>query len=99
MGRARRLQSGYRLPDPGPWRKRALAVAGGSGRVVSMTAGSDDAEPGVEEPGAEPRSDIPRLGSSTLNYIGLPRDAWRDGYHYLLTMPIPASSPWPTSSV
>ncbi|MEO7026571.1 MAG: ion channel, partial [Caulobacteraceae bacterium] len=30
----------------------------------------------------------PRLGSGTLPFIGLPRDRWRDGYHFLLTMPL-----------
>jgi inward rectifier potassium channel len=32
----------------------------------------------------------PRLGSSRLRYLGLPRDGWRDAYHVLLTMPLPA---------
>jgi inward rectifier potassium channel len=30
----------------------------------------------------------PRLGSSRLAYVGLPRDGWRDAYHVLLTMPL-----------
>jgi len=38
-------------------------------------------EPATEEP-------YPRLGSSRLAYLGLPRDGWRDAYHLLLTMPL-----------
>jgi inward rectifier potassium channel len=45
-------------------------------------------ELGLEELGAPPRSDYPRLGASSLTYRGLPRDGWKDGYHYLLTMPV-----------
>ncbi|MDQ2764649.1 MAG: ion channel, partial [Pseudomonadota bacterium] len=30
----------------------------------------------------------PRMGSGTLTYLGLSRDAWRDAYHVLLTMPL-----------
>jgi inward rectifier potassium channel len=33
-------------------------------------------------------SPYPRLGSTRLSYRGLPRDAWRDAYHVLLTMPL-----------
>jgi inward rectifier potassium channel len=30
------------------------------------------------------------MGSTKLAYRGLPRDGWRDAYHVLLTMPLPA---------
>lgn len=30
----------------------------------------------------------PRLGSAGAAYLGLPREAWRDAYHLLLTMPL-----------
>lgn len=32
----------------------------------------------------------PRMGSSRLPYVGLPRDGWRDAYHILLTLPTAA---------
>ena len=41
-------------------------------------------------PAAEPAVTYPRLGSQRVPYIGLPRNAWRDGYHVLLTMPTSA---------
>jgi inward rectifier potassium channel len=48
-------------------------------------------EEGLGEELAEaPRATYPRLGTMRLPYIGLPRDGWRDAYHYLLTMPIGA---------
>ncbi len=31
----------------------------------------------------------PRLGTARSNYVGLPRDAWRDAYHILLTISLP----------
>jgi len=37
-----------------------------------------------------PAGPYPRLGSARLAYRGLPRDGWRDAYHVLLTMPLPA---------
>jgi len=30
----------------------------------------------------------PRLGAGTLPFRGMPKDGWRDAYHYLLTMPL-----------
>ncbi len=30
----------------------------------------------------------PRLGERSATYVGLPRDGWRDAYHWLLTMPL-----------
>ncbi len=30
----------------------------------------------------------PRLGAGTLPFRGMPKDRWRDAYHYLLTMPL-----------
>ncbi len=47
-------------------------------------------EPGNDstpKSGDRPAVTYPRLGSQRVPYIGLPRDAWRDGYHVLLTMP------------
>ncbi len=44
-------------------------------------------------PGAEtntetrPPTHYPRLGENRYDYVGLPRDGWRDAYHVLLTMP------------
>jgi inward rectifier potassium channel len=38
----------------------------------------------------EPHATYPRMGSGTLAYLGLPRDGWRDAYHVLLTIPLPA---------
>ena len=35
-----------------------------------------------------PTQSYPRLGSGRANYVGLPRGAWRDAYHVLLTMPL-----------
>ena len=32
--------------------------------------------------------DYPRLGAGTLPFRGMPKDGWRDAYHYLLTMPL-----------
>ncbi len=37
-----------------------------------------------------PRAAYPRLGTTRLPYVGLPRDGWRDAYHHLLTMPVVA---------
>jgi inward rectifier potassium channel len=35
-----------------------------------------------------PPSSFPRLGARGLPTEGLPKDGWRDAYHYLLTMPL-----------
>ncbi|MEO8812711.1 MAG: ion channel [Caulobacteraceae bacterium] len=32
----------------------------------------------------------PRMGAGRTRFRGLPRDGWRDAYHVLLTMPLPA---------
>lgn len=38
--------------------------------------------------GESPRGGYPRMGSGGLPFRGLPKDNWRDAYHYLLTMPL-----------
>jgi inward rectifier potassium channel len=43
-----------------------------------------------EDEGKPPAATYPRLGSTRLNYRGLPRNGWRDAYHVLLTMPLAA---------
>ena len=43
-----------------------------------------------DKPGATGAPAYARLGTRGATYLGLPRDGWRDGYHYLLTMPTPA---------
>ncbi|MHB8529147.1 MAG: ion channel [Caulobacteraceae bacterium] len=44
----------------------------------------------AEAKSAPARPTYPRMGESRMRYQGLPRDAWRDGYHVLLTMPLAA---------
>jgi inward rectifier potassium channel len=47
-------------------------------------------EDAIDEPvQAEPSASYPRLGRAQSNYVGLPRDAWRDAYHILLTISLP----------
>ena len=50
----------------------------------------EDRDAAVDDPAPGDGATYPRMGSVRLPYIGLPRDAWRDGYHFLLTMPTPA---------
>ncbi len=49
---------------------------------------ADDLAP--DRPPPTEQVSYPRLGTRRLAYLGLPRDGWRDGYHYLLTMPVAA---------
>jgi inward rectifier potassium channel len=43
-----------------------------------------------ESPGTARAGGYARLGTRGASYLGLPRDGWRDAYHYLLTMPTSA---------
>ena len=54
--------------------------------------GADGVEPedDAEAPAALEPANYPRMGATRIPYLGLPRDGWRDGYHYLLTMPVAA---------
>ncbi len=47
---------------------------------AAQTNGQDE----LPRPGSRA---YPRLGNASVSYVGLPRDAWRDGYHVLLTLP------------
>jgi inward rectifier potassium channel len=55
-----------------------------------MTAEDSAKTPGAEATAAPPPARYPRIGTSRLPYIGLPRDAWRDAYHIFLTLPTAA---------
>jgi inward rectifier potassium channel len=45
-------------------------------------------EPVVDDVTDEPpAANYRRLGTSRASYVGLPRDGWRDAYHWLLTIP------------
>lgn len=47
-------------------------------------------EDAIDDTAEEPvRASYPRLGTAQSNYVGLPRDAWRDAYHILLTISLP----------
>jgi inward rectifier potassium channel len=47
-------------------------------------------EDDIDDTAAEPvPTNYPRLGTARSNYVGLPRDAWRDAYHILLTISLP----------
>jgi inward rectifier potassium channel len=46
-------------------------------------------EDAIDVPTDEPvRVSYPRLGAARPNYVGLPRGAWTDAYHILLTIPL-----------
>jgi inward rectifier potassium channel len=48
-------------------------------------------EDAIDDPAEEPvPASYPRFGEARPNFVGLPRGAWRDAYHILLTIPLPA---------
>jgi inward rectifier potassium channel len=47
-------------------------------------------EDAIDDTAEEPApASYPRLGTAQSSYVGLPRDAWRDAYHILLTISLP----------